>query len=198
MSENTNGLRAEIDRLSRELASERARTTELETTVEQQAETIDEQNERIDELEAGRDIDRTDGEEQDDRRSSLAQLIDLPKETATDVLTENQERARSVAQRAPELGTKAQAGLVIKSADVARRLRERGESDHDETVRRVMDFVAEFGQGDVEDTTHKGKRILVFDPDRVREYGTGEPPERIVSPRDVISLRESDGQPAPA
>lgn len=151
--------------------------------------------ERIAALEAdqaGEDVD------QGDDRSPLAQLIDLPKEKAKEVLTENQARARTVAQRARELGTKTKAGLVVKSRAVKETLRDLGDSDHDETVRRVMDFIADFGKGEVATKMHKGKRILVFDPDRVEEYGTGEEPDVIHSPRDVISVRESEGQPAPS
>ena len=134
--------------------------------------------------------------EPDDRRSSLAQLIDLPAEKAKEVLSENQERGRSVAQRARELGTKTQAGLVVRSKDVARHLKERGENAHDETVSRVMNFVDELGENDVDAKMHKGKRILVFDPERVNEYGTGEEPDVIHSHRDVMYARE--GRPGKA
>lgn len=145
----------------------------------------------------GRQTDENDGsDEPDDRRSSLAQLIDLPAEKAKEILSENQERGRSVAQRARELGTNTQAGLVVRSKDVARHLKERGENAHDETVSRVMNFVDELGETDVDAKIHKGKRILVFNPDRVAEYGTGEEPDVIHSHRDVIWSRE--GGPAKA
>ena len=168
----------EIERLSRDLASERARTTELENKVE----ALESQSD------ASAENDESD--EPDDRRSSLAQLIDLPAEKASEVLSENQERGRSVAQRARELGTNTQAGLVVRSKDVARHLKERGENAHDETVSRVMNFVDELGETDVDAKMHKGKRILVFNPDRVNEYGTGEEPDVIHSHRDVMYARE--------
>jgi hypothetical protein len=62
----------------------------------------------------------------------------------------------------------------------------------------VIDFIADLGKGDVRAKMHKGKRIIVFDPDRVEEYGTGEAPDRIVSHREVITVREGEAQPAPS
>jgi hypothetical protein len=133
--------------------------------------------------------------EPDDRRSSLAQLIDLPAEKAKEVLPENGQRARIVAMRLPEFGRKAMQGRwILDSAGVKKLLRDLGVNPHDETASRVMNFIADLGQGDVEDKMHKGDRILVFDPDRVSEYGTGPEPDVIRSPRDVMYARE--GGPA--
>jgi hypothetical protein len=134
----------------------------------------------------------------DDKRSPLAQLIDLPAERASEALSENQDRGRRVAQRAKKLGTNTPEGLVIRSTDVATELKRRGESTHSETVSRVMDFITDLGKSDVRSTMHKGKRILVFDPERVTEYGSGEEPDVIKSRRDVIWSRESNTTPAPA
>jgi len=133
--------------------------------------------------------------EPDDRRSSLAQLIDLPAEKAKEVLPENGQRARIVAMRLPEFGRKAMQGRwILDSAGVKDFLQDVGVNPHDETASRVMNFIADLGQDDVEDKIHKGNRILVFDPDRVAEYGTGDEPAEIRSPSDVIWSRE--GGPA--
>jgi chromosome segregation ATPase len=176
----------EIERLSRDLASERARTTELENKVE----ALESQSDASDASDAS--------DESDDGRSPLAQLIDVPFERAKEQLTANQVRARTVAQRAIELGTKTQAGIVLKSEDIASYLEERSINPHTETIRRVMDYLDDLGKNDVEDTIHKGDRLLVFDPERVQEYGAGEPPERVVSQRDVISVRKSESPPPAA
>jgi chromosome segregation ATPase len=173
----------EIERLSRDLASERGRVTELESEVE----TLRSESDASDE-----------NDESDDGRSPLAQLIDVPLERAKKQLTANQVRARTVAQRAIELGKKTQAGIVLKSEDIASYLEERSINPHTETIRRVMDYLDDLGKNDVEDTIHKGDRLLVFDPERVQEYGTGEPPERVSSQRDVIRLRESESPPPAA
>ena len=111
------------------------------------------------------------------------------------VLPENGQRARIVAMRLPEFGRKAMEGRwILDSAGVKELLRDLGVNPHDETASRVMNFIADLGQGDVEDKMHKGNRILVFDPDRVAEYGTGDEPAEIRSPSDVIWSRE--GGPA--
>jgi gas vesicle protein len=136
--------------------------------------------------------------ESNDGRSPLAQLIDLPAETANDALTANQERGRRIAQRAEELGKNTPEGFVVQSSDIATQLKKWGESTHSETVSRVMDFIIDLGKNDVRSTMHKGKRILVFDPDRVKGYGSGAEPEVIKSRRDVIWSRENSPDPAPA
>jgi len=146
----------------------------------------------------GQDEDSNGNSENADRRSSLAQLIDLPAEKAKDVLSENQQRGRLAAQRAREIGAKTKAGLVVTSSDIADHLEKEGVNPHTETVSRVMDFITELGEDDVEGKIHKGNRIAVFDPARVEEYGTGEEPAIIDSPRDVIYSRESGDQPAPS
>ena len=179
-TDDTDELRREIERLSRELASERARTTELENKVEA--------------LESDRDA-SDESDDTDDGRSPLAKLIDVPIERAKEQLTANQVRARTVGQRAIELGKKTQAGIVVKSENIAEHLEERGVDPHTETIRRIMDYLADLGKHDVEDTMHKGDRLLVFDPERVQEYGKGEPPERVSSQRDVIGLRKSETSP---
>jgi len=150
-----------------------------------------------------RDSDRNDeqhgdGDDDDDGRSPLAQIIDVPAERAKQFLSANQVRGRKVAQRAREIGTTAPEGLVIRSDQIAERLRRWGESSHTETVSRVMEFITDLGGDDVREKMHKGRRILVFDPDRVKEYGTGEEPTAIQSHRDVIPARMSGGGAAPA
>jgi hypothetical protein len=136
--------------------------------------------------------------ENDNGRSPLAQVIDLPAETAKEALTANQERGRRIAQRAKKLGTNTPEGLVVRSSDIAEQLKKWGESTHTETVSRVMEFITDLGGDDVRSKMHKGNRILVFNPDRVKEYGVGDIPTEIKSQRDVIWSRESKPDPAPA
>ena len=177
-SEEIENLRNHNEQIAKDLAKANQRIEKLEQTTKPESDESAESN---------------DAEED---RSPLAQLIDVPLERAKEQLTANQERARTVAQRAIELGKKVKAGLVIKSEDIAEHLEERGVDPHTETIRRVMDYLADLGKSDVEDTMHKGDRLLVFDPERVQEYGNGETPERISTQRDVIRLRES-GSPPP-
>ena len=134
----------------------------------------------------------------DDDRSPLARLIDVPAERAKEFLSANQIRGRKIAQRAREIGTNTPEGLVVRSDEVAERLRRWGESSHTETVSRVMDFIEGLGTSDVRSTMHKGRRILVFDSDRVKEYGTGEEPPEVRSHRDVIPPRTSNAGTASA
>ena len=143
--------------------------------------------------------DKADTDDGDDEEASpLTQLIDLPGKKAEEVLTENQAQARLVAQRAHELGTDTKTGLVVKSADIEEHLREREESAHSETISRVMDFITDLGKDDVTAKMHKGKRLLVFDPARVKECGRGGEPAVVRSRCDVIYARESGPDPAPA
>ena len=152
----------------------------------------------IDLEETSTQTEQTDEKSPDDRVSPLAQTINLPVEHAQEVLTANQQRGRKVAQRARELGTNTRAGLVVHSSDIAGMLRREGESAHSETVSRVMDFINRLGKDDVESKLYKGKRILVFDPDRVTEYGKGPEPDLIRSHRDVMFERTTGPDPAPA
>ena len=86
----------------------------------------------------------------------------------------------------------------MRSSDIATQLRRWGKSAHSETVSRVMDFITDLGKNDVRSKMHKGKRILVFDPERVGDYGGGDEPDVIRSHCDVIWSRESGVDPAPA
>ena len=138
------------------------------------------------------------GDRDTDDRSPLAQLVDVPAERATEFLSANQLRGRKIAQRACEIGAKTPEGLVVRSDQITEQLRRWGESSHTETVSRVIDFITDLGGGDVRETMHKGRRILVFEPDRVREYGTGEEPSTIKSHRDVIPARMNTGGVATA
>ena len=133
-----------------------------------------------------------------DGRSPLARLIDVPAERAREFLSVNQVRGRKIAQRAREIGSKTPEGLVVRSDEIAEPLRRWGESAHTETVSRVMAFIEQLGGGDVHSTMHKGRRILVFDLDRVKKYGTGGEPTEVRSHRDVIPARTTETDPAPA
>ena len=141
---------------------------------------------------------KADADDQEEEASPLTQLIDFPVKKAEEVLTENQARARLVAQRARELGTDTKAGLVVKSADIEDHLLKREESAHSETISRIMDFIADLGKDDIAAKMHKGKRLLVFDPTRVKEYRRGGGPAVVRSRRDVIYARESGPDLAPA
>lgn len=62
------------------------------------------------------------GERDDDGRSPLAQLIDVPATRAKEFLSANQVRGRKIAQRAREIGTTPLEGLVVRSDQIAEQL----------------------------------------------------------------------------
>ena len=181
-----------LDELETEVAEYRDENERDKATIRKD---VHEAIEKVEEATAQKPAQSEDENDDEDERSPLAQLIDLPVERAKEALTANQERARLAAQRAPELGKKTKAGLVVKSRDIADYLKQRGVNAHTETISRVMDYIADLGKSDVSSRIHKGDRILVFNPERVKEYGSGEEPEKVVSRRDLIPPRSSGEDP---
>jgi hypothetical protein len=185
----------QIERLLEENAEDRQRIAELEdyrADNERDKATIRQQVTKVEEREPASSDDANSDGRDTKGRSPLAQLIDVPAERATEFLSVNQRRGRKVAQCALEIGTETPSGLVVRSDEVANYLRRWDESSHTETVSRVMDFIDQLGCDDVHSKMHKGRRILVFELDRVKSYGMGEEPAGIKSQRDVIPMQMND------
>ena len=99
----------EIERLSRDLASERARSTNLEETVEQQAE-------RIDELEAGTAQTDESNDSGDERAAwtPMAYILNNESDAVVNDLTPSDRRAKAIAENFAQWSTKAPNGMVIR------------------------------------------------------------------------------------
>jgi predicted transcriptional regulator len=81
-----------------------------------------------------------------------------------DSLSANQQRARFVAKDIHEYTRSVPAGRVIKSSELRRVLSAKKEGRiHTETVSRVIDFLTDLGQDDVQvRETQQGERVVVF------------------------------------
>ena len=107
--------------------------------------------------------------EQSRTQTPLEQVCALPEHSVTDNLTANQERARFVAEGIKDYGRRVPAGIGIRSSEIRRVLSASEESTiHTQTVARVMDFLTELGDDDVQlKTTRSGERTVVFNEEIV-------------------------------
>lgn len=153
------------------------RVDDLDATVERGLEYV---HERIDGFAEG-DFDdepprmEPDNNARNSEDSPLKQITDLPQHLAEEQLSENQQRARSIATDLSDYAdTGTPKGWVIDSSTISKVLTaQEGESPHTETVSRVIDFLDGFGKDDVETKIHKGRRIAVFDVAAAKRYGNG-------------------------
>lgn len=95
----------------------------------------------------------------------LEDVVGLPEDVVDSQLTQNQQRARFLAKDIADYGEKAMAGRVLKAGRVGRVLRAGLDVEpHPETVRRVMEILADLA--DDEGTLRKRageKRVVVED-----------------------------------
>ena len=100
----------------------------------------------------------------------LEDVIRVPEHLVEDSLSANQQRARFVAKDIHEYTRSVPAGRVIKSSELRRVLSARKEGRiHTETVSRVIDFLTDLGQDDVQvRETQQGERVVVFTDEFVK------------------------------
>ena len=100
----------------------------------------------------------------------LEDVIRVPEHLVEDSLSANQQRARFVAKDIHEYTRSVPAGRVIKSSELRRVLSARKEGRiHTETVSRVIDFLTDLGQDDVQvRETQQGERVVVFKDEFVK------------------------------
>ena len=158
----------------------RERLNEAETKQAGFGKAISSNQDRIEDLEAGSN-DATPTQETRESGSTdlyqpespLEQITNLPEHVADEQLSENQKRARFIAMDVSDYADNAPKGFVVDSGIVSKVLAARdSESPHTQTVSRVMDFLDDFGQNDVEVRMHKGRRIAVFDKTAAKRFGT--------------------------
>jgi uncharacterized phage infection (PIP) family protein YhgE len=100
----------------------------------------------------------------------LEDVIRVPEHLVEDSLSANQQRARFLAKDIHEYSRSVPAGRVIKSSELRRVLSARKEGRiHTETVSRVIDFLTDLGQDDVQvRETQQGERVVVFTDEFVK------------------------------
>jgi chromosome segregation ATPase len=147
----------EIDRLSRDLAGERARATNLE-------ETIDAQAERIDELEAGT-AQTDESVPRDDSMLPMQRLIEAGEAGVLGHVTERVDRAKAIAENFGQWSKKTPNGLVIKDGlrDLLNAVT--GERLAWSQVNRSCEALEEFTNGAIRfKRTRRHGNILIADP----------------------------------
>jgi len=94
----------------------------------------------------------------------LQRVCGLPETAVSQQLTANQRRARFVARDIEQYASKVPAGYAITSGEISTVLRAGTDcKGRTETVSRVMDFLDELGKGGVKVVKRRGIRRIVFD-----------------------------------
>jgi hypothetical protein len=138
-------------------AEDRRRVSELEDEIDNIDDT--DASDTSTEQSSSSESEGTDGES-----TALEQVCALPDDVATENLTANQKRARSIASRIKDYGKSVPAGVAITSSrirDILSGLEDK--RVHRQTVQRVADFLKRFGDGHIErKSTRGGKDVVVF------------------------------------
>ena len=113
----------------------------------------------------------TDKDPSQNSETPLERICTLPEHVADRELTTNQERARFIARDVRDYAEKAPAGLVLDSQTIAKVITAaEGTKPHTQTVARVMDFLANLGKDEVEQTKRRGKKLVVVDEEAADRY----------------------------
>ena len=153
---------AELKEHQEESAKERAQIKQRVTSLEDRQEEADSGDETPT-PEAGKTTIR-------EPETPLEDVIRVPEHLVEDSLSANQQRARFLAKDIHEYSRSVPAGRVITSSELRRVLSARKEGRiHTETVSRVIDFLTDLGQDDVQiRETQQGERVVVFTDEFVK------------------------------
>lgn len=127
--------------------------------------------------------------DQDDRdapavetETPLEDVVALPEDVAESNLSANQQRARFLAKDAREYGEAAMSGRVLKAGRVGRVLRAGLDVEpHPETVRRVMEILADLADDQGTLRKRAGEKRVVLEDDLLDRL------ERVEQAHDVVS-----------
>ncbi len=174
-------IRQDSDRNSREIADTNGRVSDVEDEVDDIHKNVDraskkiaDTNGRVSDIEDEIDSDESSGdhsspsdpkgESVETSHSPLEQICSLPEHVADDNLTKNQQRARSVAMNIETYGRSCPAGVSLSFSRLRSVLTAQEDSRaHYQTVRRVAEFLSEFGEDGVRiSETRGGKTVVVF------------------------------------
>jgi uncharacterized coiled-coil protein SlyX len=175
------------------------RIDELEATVNEQADTIDDLEEQLSEHQQHSGKERaelssrisdveeasnggegnsspSDGKGVDDNSTPLEQVCALPEPTANSSLSSNQRRARFVATDINDYAKRCTAGRTISSSDIATILKSGTDcKGRTQTVARVMEFLDKLGGNNVKVVKRRGTKRVVFDEDYADRLTNVEP-----------------------
>jgi ParB-like chromosome segregation protein Spo0J len=153
---------AELKEHQEESAKERAQIKQRVTSLEDKQEEADSNDETP--------APQTEETTIQEPETPLEDIIRVPEHLVEDSLSANQQRARFLAKDIHEYTRSVPAGRVIKSSELRRVLSARKEGRiHTETVSRVIDFLTDLGQDDVQvQETQQGERVVVFNDEFVK------------------------------
>jgi archaellum component FlaC len=167
--------REDVDRVWKEVANLRGDVEETRDDVDRVWKEVADTNGRVSDLEEEKtDTDDCEASESDSstddpnsksgESTPLEQITSLPEHVADDNLTKNQQRARSVAMNIETYGRSCPAGVSLPFSRLRDVLTAQEDSRaHYQTVRRVAEFLSEFGSDGVDITeTRGGKTVVVF------------------------------------
>lgn len=114
----------------------------------------------------------TGGPARQDPETPLEETIRLPDHVAEESLTANQRRARAVAKDVTDYATSVPAGYALRSSELRTVLTALSDDEgqaYTETVGRVMNYLEDLGDDDVEvRETSRGERSVVFTDELVK------------------------------
>ena len=144
---------------SKYIADTCGRVTTLEDRIEQQdAETSADET-----ASSGSSPAPDDTETQTQPQTPLERIVSWPDEVVQTELTSNQSRARFIAQGFKKYASKAPAGYVIKSGEIANILQAGTDATgHTETVTRVMQFLDDLGSESAKIVKRRGTKRVVL------------------------------------
>ena len=150
---------------SKYIADTCGRVTTLEDRIEQQdAETSADETASSGSSPAPDDTEtQTQTQTQTQPQTPLERIVSWPDEVVQTELTSNQSRARFIAQGFKKYASKAPAGYVIKSGEVANILQAGTDATgHTETVTRVMQFLDDLGSESAKIVKRRGTKRVVL------------------------------------
>lgn len=177
VTECVDELATETDRLGQDMQNRGASDAEDRKRIRELEDALDRQTDDTEAVEPDSpDTAPTPDPDKTTPQSSLEQVVALPESVADGELSSNQQRARFVAQDVAQYASKAPAGFVLSSGDIATVLRAGTDcKGHTETVTRVMEFLDDLGGGGVKIVKRRGTRRIVFKPavvDRLTELAS--------------------------
>ena len=148
---------------SKYIADTCGRVTTLEDRIEQQdAETSADETASSGSSPAPDDTE-TQTQTQTQPQTPLERIVSWPDEVVQTELTSNQSRARFIAQGFKKYASKAPAGYVIKSGEIANILQAGTDATgHTETVTRVMQFLDDLGSESAKIVKRRGVKRVVL------------------------------------
>lgn len=154
------------DYTGREVADIRGRISDVEDDVE----TLENQQIKADSTNKALGDEANKGGTKADQ-TPLERICTLPEHITDRELTINQKRARFIAKDIHDYAEKAPAGFVIDSRAVKRVITAKERTrPHTQTVVRVMDFLDDLGKDDIKLKKHRGKKLIVVNPEAATRY----------------------------